>query len=100
AMIFHTIGHREPGDEGLEAIHQQEEQRISEGASCFVCGGPLEFPFIRWAGPDSQVDLHPDCALHMGVRLMRDVNEVEDKYGPMTAPPGSGHDPQGRTAAI
>jgi len=99
-MIFHTVGHREPGDEGLEAIHQQEEQRISEGASCFVCGGPLEFPFIRWAGPDSQVDLHPDCALHMGVRLMRDVNEVEDKYGPMTAPPGSGHDPQGRRAGI
>ncbi len=99
-MIFPTIGHREPSDEGLVAIYQQEDQRIAEGASCFVCGGSLGFPFICWPGPDSQVDLHPECALHMGVRLMREVNEVEDKYGPMTAPPGSGHDPQGRTAAI
>ena len=26
-MIFHTIGHREPGDEGFEAIYQQEDER-------------------------------------------------------------------------
>ena len=82
-MIFHTIGHHKPGDEGLEAIYQQEDQRIAEGASCFVCGGPLRFPFIRWAGSDSQVDLNPECALHIGVRLMREVNEV-DRCGPMT----------------
>jgi hypothetical protein len=49
-MIFHTIEHRKPGHEGLEAIYQQEDQHIAEGASCFVCGGPLGFPFIRWAG--------------------------------------------------
>ena len=97
-MIFHAIGYRKPGDEGLEAIYQQEDHRIAEGASCFVRGGPLGFPFIRWAGPDSQVELHPECALHMGVCLMREVNEVEDRYGPITAPPGSGHDPQGRRA--
>jgi len=97
-MIFHTIGYREPGVEEFGAIYQQEDQRIAEGASCFVCGGPLGFPFIRWAGPDSQVDLHPECALHMGVCLMRSVNEVEDRYGPMTAPLGSGHDPQRRRA--
>src|SRR5215211_872791 len=41
-MIFHTIEHRKPGHEGLEAIYQQEDQHIAEGASCFVCGGPLE----------------------------------------------------------
>ncbi len=46
-MIFHTIEHRKPGHEGLEAIYQQEDQHIAEGASCFVCGGPLGFPFIR-----------------------------------------------------
>ena len=40
-MIFHAIGYRKPGDEGLEAIYQQEDQRIAEGASCFVRGGPL-----------------------------------------------------------
>ena len=95
-MIFHMLEHREPGDEGLEAIYRDEDQRISEGASCFVCGAPLEFPFIRWAGPDAQVDMHPECALHMGVRLMRDVNEVEDTYGAMTAAPGSGSNPQRR----
>ncbi len=83
-MIFHTIEHRKPGHEGLEAIYQQEDQHIDEGASCFVCGGPLGFPFIRWAGSDSQVDLDPECALHIGVRLMREVNEVEDRCGPMT----------------
>jgi hypothetical protein len=58
----------------------------------------IEFSFIRWAGPEAQVDTHPECALYMGVRWMRDVNEVEDKYGPMTAPTGSGNDPQGRRA--
>ncbi len=83
-MIFHTIEHRKPGHEGLEAIYQQEDQHIAEGASCFVCGGPLGFPFIRWAGFDSQVDLNLECALHIGVRLMREVNEVEDRCGPMT----------------
>jgi hypothetical protein len=83
-MIFHTLEHRKPGHEGLEAIYQQEDQHIAEGASCFVCGGPLGFPFIRWAGFDSQVDLNLKCALHIGVRLMREVNEVEDRCGPMT----------------
>ena len=43
-MIFHTIEHRKPGHEGLEAIYQQEDQHIAEGASCFVCGGPLGSP--------------------------------------------------------
>jgi len=95
--MIHTIEHRKPGDARLEAIYQQEDQRIAAGASCFVRGGSLGFPFIRWAGPDSQVDLHPECALHVGVCLMREVNQVEDRYGPMTAPPGSGHD-QGRRA--
>jgi hypothetical protein len=78
-MIFHTIEHRDTGHEGLEAIYQQEDQHIAEGASCFVCGGPLGFPFIRGAGSDSQVDLNPEYALHVGVRLMREVNEVEDR---------------------
>ncbi len=95
-MIFHALEYREPDDEGLNTLYRDEDQRISEGASCFVCGTPLGFPFIRWAGPEAQVDMHPECVLHMGVRLMRDVNEVEDKYGPMTAAPGSGSDPQGR----
>ncbi len=95
-MIFHTIEHRKPGHEGLEAIYQQEDQRIAEGASCFVRGGPLGFPFIHWVGPDSQVDQHPECALHVGVCLMREVNQVENRYGPMTAPPGSGHDQERR----
>lgn len=95
-MIFHTVEHREPGDEGLDAIYRHEGQRIAEGAPCFVCGRTLEFPFIRWGGPEAQVDMHPECALHLGVRLMRDVNEVEDKYGPMTTTPGGGFDPQGR----
>jgi hypothetical protein len=94
-MIFHTIEYRKPGQEGLEAIYQQKDQHIAEGASCFVCSGPLVFPFIRWAGFDSQVDLNPECALHIGVRLMREVNEIEDRCGPMTPLPGSGHDPQG-----
>ena len=35
-------------------------------------GGPLGFPFIHWVGPDSQVDQHPVCALHVGVCLMRE----------------------------
>ena len=30
------------------------------------------------------MDLNPECALHIGVRLMREVNEIEDRYGPMT----------------
>jgi hypothetical protein len=25
--MIHRIGHREPGDEGLEAIYQQEDER-------------------------------------------------------------------------
>ncbi len=57
---------------------------------------PFGVPLHPLAGPEAQVDMHPECVLHMGVRLMRDVNEVEDKYGPMTAAPGSGSDPQGR----
>ncbi len=45
-MIFH-VEHREPGDEGLNTLYRDEDQRIAEGASCFVCGTPLGFPFIR-----------------------------------------------------
>lgn len=93
-MIFHALEHREPGDEGLEAIYRDEDQRIAEGVSCFVCGARLEFPFIRWAGSGGQANMHPECTLHMGVRLMRDVNEVEEIYGPMVTSPGRGVNPQ------
>jgi hypothetical protein len=59
-------------------------------------GGPFGVPLHPLAGPEAQVDMHPECVLHMGVCLMGDMNEVEDKYGPMTAALGSGSDPQGR----
>ena len=49
-MIFHTIEHRDTGHEGLEAIYQQEDQHIAEGASCFVCGGAPRVPFHPWGG--------------------------------------------------
>jgi hypothetical protein len=45
-MIFH-VEHRAPGDEGPNTLYGDEDQHIAEGASCFVCGTPLGFPFIR-----------------------------------------------------
>jgi hypothetical protein len=96
-MIFHTIEHRKPGDARLEAIYQQEDQRIAAGSVLLCARRAPRVPLHPLGGPDSQVDLHPECALHVRVCLMREVNQVEDRYGPMTAPPGSGHD-QGRRA--
>jgi hypothetical protein len=39
-MIFHTIEHRKPGHEGLEAIYQQEDQHIAEGRPALCAAGP------------------------------------------------------------
>jgi len=44
-MIFH-VEHRKPGDEGPNTLYWDEDQRIAEGASCFVCG-------TLWGSPSS-----------------------------------------------
>jgi hypothetical protein len=85
-MLFDTLEHRVRGDEGLDYIYQGEAKLIEEGATCFVCHKPLDFPFIQWIG-ETTVNMHPECTLHLCLRLMRDVHEAETKYGMMTTTP-------------
>jgi hypothetical protein len=85
-MLFDTPEHRIRGDEGLDYIYQGEATLIEEGAACFVCHKPLDFPFIQWIG-ETIVNMHPECTLHLCLRLMRDVHVTETKYGLMTTTP-------------
>jgi hypothetical protein len=38
---------------------------------------------VVWHGPE-WIYFHPDCAVEFVIRLMRDVHEVECKYGELT----------------
>ncbi len=96
-MLFDTPEHRQRGDEGLDYIYEGEEKLIAEGATCFVCSTLLGFPFIQWRG-ETTVNMHPECTLHLCVRLMRDVHEAETKYGLVTTTPDGRSNPQERKA--
>jgi hypothetical protein len=52
------------------------------GVACFQCSGPVSVPFVHWHGDGDDGELvslafHPQCALHFGLRFMRDVHELD-----------------------
>lgn len=56
------------------------------GGACFHCGEPVYPPFAHWHGCGASgevfnMDFHPRCALHFGVRFMRDVYDLERECG-------------------
>jgi hypothetical protein len=64
----------------------REGEQLAEmfgGGACFHCREPVSTPFIHWnAGHEDRGGLvilafHPRCALHFGLRLMRDVHELD-----------------------
>jgi hypothetical protein len=50
-MIFHTIEHRKPGDARLEAIYQQEDQRIAAGSVLLCARRAPRVPLHPLGGP-------------------------------------------------
>jgi hypothetical protein len=50
--------------------------------SCFQCEQPVSPPFAHWYGTDESGEVanlvfHPRCALHFGLRFLRDVHELD-----------------------
>jgi hypothetical protein len=46
---------------------------------CFYCHKKVLFPRIEWMGNDATIFLHPQCALDLSVRLIRDFHEFDCK---------------------
>src|SRR5215217_3735042 len=51
------------------------------GDLCLHCGKRGAPPLVHWHGDDGgkavNLSLHPRCALHFGLRFMRDVHELD-----------------------
>jgi len=65
--------------------------RDAGGLSCFYCNEDLVVgaPYIEWHG-ETDIQLHPGCAVEFCIRLMRDVHEYECRHvkGELLGPPG------------
>jgi len=48
-----------------------------KGALCFLCGAPLQVPYVYWSGFDAAIALHPACVKDLTMHLMRDTHEAE-----------------------
>ena len=44
---------------------------------CYYCGHSLTSPFIAWMGAGEAIALHPACTVELGIRLFRDVHQIE-----------------------
>lgn len=47
------------------------------GDPCFYCGRTTGDPSIFWLGRTGSIILHPQCAIDVTIRLLRDVHEVQ-----------------------
>lgn len=56
-------------------------QDMADTRDCFLCGNPLSFPMIMWAGTTSNIYLHGDCATCFVLKLSRDCWELERAKG-------------------
>jgi hypothetical protein len=59
-----------------------ELSELMSGGVCFHCEEPVSPPFVHWHGTGDGGELfnlafHPKCALHFGLRFMRDVHELD-----------------------
>jgi hypothetical protein len=48
---------------------------------CFLCGKATDDPSVMWSGFSTDVFLHPECAVEMSLRVLRDVHELEHRTG-------------------
>ncbi len=46
-----------------------------QGTACFYCYKPIDGPLVSWLGDSAEILLHPQCAIDLCIRLMRDVHE-------------------------
>lgn len=44
---------------------------------CFYCYRQLNAPVVMWMGSTSNIYLHPACVVELGIRLFRDVHQIE-----------------------
>ncbi len=51
----------------------------AEEETCFYCGNPTFDPAIVWSGFGGKIFLHPACCVELGIRVLRDVHELECK---------------------
>jgi len=48
---------------------------------CFLCGKATADPSVLWSGFSTDIFLHPECAVEMSLRVLRDVHELEHRTG-------------------
>jgi hypothetical protein len=48
---------------------------------CFFCGEATTDPCVMWSGFSDDVFLHPECAVELAMRLLRDVRALEHRSG-------------------
>ena len=54
-----------------------DRRAVPAGTACYYCSYPLQGTVILWWGRGADIHLHPQCAVELSIRLMRDVHEVE-----------------------
>lgn len=56
---------------------EQDKVFTPWGNDCFYCGDKAWPPFVMWQGVPDTIYLHPECAIRLMIRLMRDVHDVQ-----------------------
>jgi len=54
-----------------EGERQADYYFLTPGDCCFFCGDPLGDDLVMWQG-ESQIWLHPECAVTLGAHLVKD----------------------------
>ena len=50
---------------------------LEESGSCFLCGEFIAGLIVYWNGRGADLSLHPKCAVHLGVDLIKDGRSAE-----------------------
>lgn len=66
--------------------HEDEVYKSVIGSDCFYCSGPVYPPGVYWVGSGGELLLHAPCVMELGLRLGRDVLEVEKRTRQYFAP--------------
>lgn len=87
----HNESRRKEGPEAAEMFACEQLEVVCEAykihSRCFLCGAVLTTPYVIWMGQgitkgeSRYISLHPNCVESLFKRMMRDVNEINNKQG-------------------
>jgi len=55
------------------AVIREQANTFPEQSQCFLCGEPIDIPYIFWQGGNGEaIVLHSECAEYLGINLLSD----------------------------